>query len=80
MADGNTTLLEEYDAFFGGKELLLCGLTIAIINEATELRAKHRLKSPDAIHLATSRLTNVTTFLTGDKNLARVTEVPVEIV
>ena len=44
------------------------------------LRAKYSLKTPDSIHLATAIMTKATAFLTGDKALARVVEVPVEIV
>ena len=37
------------------------------------------LRAGDAIHLATAILSGVSTFLTGDRNLARCTEVSVEI-
>jgi predicted nucleic acid-binding protein len=38
---------------------------------ATELRAAHGLKTPDAIHLATAIEERADLFLTGDANLAR---------
>lgn len=37
----------------------------------SRLRAKHRLKAPDAIHLASAASARVDLFLTGDKQLLR---------
>jgi predicted nucleic acid-binding protein len=50
----------------------------AVIERATELRARYNLKTPDAIHYATAIEVGATTFLTGDRALSRCSEVPVE--
>ena len=50
-----------------------------MIERATELRARYNLKTPDAIHYATAVEVGATVFLTGDRALARCSEVPVEV-
>jgi predicted nucleic acid-binding protein len=44
---------------------------------AARLRAKHGLKTPDALQVATAITAGCEAFLTGDKGLRRVTELPV---
>jgi predicted nucleic acid-binding protein len=80
LADGNAVLLDAYAQFVAGRDMVLCGLTIAIVDEATRFRAKYHLRTPDALHLASAIVCKAKNFLTGDKNLARVTEIVVEIV
>jgi predicted nucleic acid-binding protein len=77
--NGDAALLALYDAFFAGPEVQLFDVTEAVLDKATEIRARLNLKTPDAIHLATAILAGVSAFLTGDRNLARCTEVPVEV-
>jgi predicted nucleic acid-binding protein len=75
----DTVLLALYDALFNGPEVQLLDITPDVLEKATELRAHLNLKTPDAIHLASAILAKVSAFLTGDRNLARCGEVPVEI-
>jgi predicted nucleic acid-binding protein len=79
LRNGDAALLALYDAFFAGLEVQLLDVTEAVLDKATEIRARLNLKTPDAIHLATAILAGVSAFLTGDRNLARCTEVSVEI-
>ena len=72
-------LLALYDAFFSSVEVEVLELTRAVVEKATALRANLNVKTPDALHLATAIVTAATAFLTGDKALARCTEIPVEV-
>lgn len=65
--------------FFGGVELVLAEVSAAVIDRATDLRAKYNLKTPDAIHYATAIEVGALAFLTGDRALARCSEVLVEV-
>lgn len=76
---GDNTLLARYDAFFSAVEVAVLDVTAAVLDTATDLRAALNLKTPDAIHLATANIAGVTAFLTGDKDLARCTAVPVVV-
>ena len=76
---GDVSLLGHFDTFFSGAEAKLIDISQAVIEKATELRASYNFKTPDAIHLATAILAGCSAFLTGDKSLARCTEIPVEV-
>jgi predicted nucleic acid-binding protein len=77
-ADGK--LLALYDAFFASPEVLVLDLSAAMIDEATIIRAKHSIKTADAIHLAAASISGCSTFLTGDVSLGRITSMNVEII
>ena len=79
IRNGDATILRLFDTFFAGAELELLDITADIIETATDLRAAYNFKAPDALHLATAVVAGATAFLTGDKNLARCTEVAVEV-
>ena len=64
-------LLGRYDAFFARKGLLLAEVSAGVLERATELRARHGFKTPDAIHLATALVQAVDVFVTGDTALQR---------
>ena len=76
---GDLATLAQFDVFFAGVELVLADLGPAVIERATDLRAKYNLKTPDALHYATAVEVGATVFLTGDRGLARCSEVPVEV-
>jgi predicted nucleic acid-binding protein len=71
--------LQQFDVFFAGVELVLVEITAAIVERATELRAKHGLKTPDALHYGTAVEIGAAVFLTGDRTLVRCSEVAVEL-
>jgi len=64
--------------FFAGIELFLAEVSPAVIEAATELRARYNLRTPDAIHFATAVEVGAHVFLTGDQSFSRCSEVPVE--
>jgi predicted nucleic acid-binding protein len=75
----DTALLALYDTFFTSAEVEVLELTPAVIEKATELRAALNVKTPDALHLASAIVNRARAFLTGDRNLARCTEISVEV-
>ena len=79
LAAGDTATLAQFDVFFAGVELTLAEVSAAVIERATDLRAKYNLKTPDALHYATAVEVGATVFLTGDRGLSRCSEVPVEV-
>jgi uncharacterized protein len=79
LRNRNQVLLELYDAFFASTEVEVAPLTVDVVDKAMELRAFLNERTPDALHLATAILAGASSFLTGDKDLARCTEIHVEI-
>jgi predicted nucleic acid-binding protein len=53
---------------------------LVVADRAASLRARYRLRTPDAIQLATAIETRVDAFLTNDRDLRRVTEVSVLLI
>ncbi len=81
LRDGNSRLLEYYDDFFAGERLVLADVANNIIERATELRARYRFKTPDALHLATAIEHGADAVLTGDPAWRRCSEeVKVEVI
>ena len=78
LQEKNTALLGAYDEFFSKERLLVIDITGPIIEHATELRARYRFKTPDAIHLATAIDQKADVFYTGDADLLRCAEIKVE--
>lgn len=80
LRDGNNALLQEYDAIFDADEFVVVDVTAAVLDRATELRAHHRSKTPDAIQLASAIEAGADAFLTGDVGLAKCPGLNVEVV
>lgn len=80
MRVADRALLKLYDEFFSAAELTLMDIGLQVIDTATDLRATHKLKTPDAIHIATAITCGATVFLTGDRDLTRISDVPVELI
>jgi predicted nucleic acid-binding protein len=59
--------LEKFDRFFAACEII--PLNRAVFELATMLRAKHQLKTPDALHLAAAVHAGCHEFWTDDKQL-----------
>jgi predicted nucleic acid-binding protein len=55
-------------------------LDLAIADRAASLRARYRVRTPDAIHLATALHAGADLFLTNDRDLRRVQEVRVLLI
>ncbi len=76
---GDLATLAQFDVFFAGAELVLAEVSPAVVERATDLRARYNLKTPDALHYATAVEAGAAVFLTGDRALPRCSEVPVEV-
>jgi len=79
MGRGDQETLAAFDRFFAGDDLVLFDMSGDVIELATELRARYRFHSADAIHLATAILVGADVFLTGDDPLKRCTEMNVVV-
>lgn len=55
----------------------LISITQALLRKAAQLRARTKLKTPDAIHAATALSRNCTLFLTNDRALKNTVDLPV---
>ncbi len=76
---GDTSLLATYDAFFTRARVIVFDLTPAVLDRATELRARHGFRTPDAIHLASAIEAGADVFLTGDAGLAKCPGITVDL-
>ena len=52
-------------------------VSVSIARLAAELRSKHNLKTPDALHIATALDSGCDAFLTNDRALKRVSELTI---
>ncbi len=76
---GDAAMLATYDAFFTRARLSILDVSAAVLDRATELRARHGFKVPDAIHLATALEAGADAFLTGDAGLVKCPGLNVEL-
>ena len=79
LSEGNTDLLKDYDDFFEEAVAELVGLSKEVIDRVTEIRAQHRFKTPDAIHLAAAVRSGCDLFLTNDHRLDRFPAIAIEV-
>jgi predicted nucleic acid-binding protein len=69
----DTALLSRYDSFFAAPELRWMELDRATVELATSLRARHGLRTPDALQAACCLKAGTPhVFVTGDRAFARV--------
>ncbi|MBX3204727.1 MAG: type II toxin-antitoxin system VapC family toxin [Labilithrix sp.] len=80
LRNNNAILLSEYEAVFDAARFVLLDVTAAVLDRATDLRARHGFKVPDAIHLASAIEAGADAFLTGDAGLAKCPDVKVEVI
>lgn len=71
MREQRTELLREFDDFFSTYGFLRVSLDTAAFDLATQLRAAHGLKTPDALHLAAAINAGCDEFWTNDDLLAK---------
>lgn len=80
LRDGNRKLADKYKAILlSSDSLLTCEISHEISERASLLRAKHGLRTPDAIQLATAIINKSEFFLTNDPALQKVKEVKVVV-
>ena len=80
IRDSDRSTLAVYDRFFAADGLVVVELSPAVVERATKLRASVGLRTPDALQMACAIESCADLFLTGDKQLARCTEVAVEVI
>ena len=74
----NTALVEKYQAFLDSfPKLKVVSADKQVCLTAAQLRAAYKLKTPDAIHLATAIDSGCDVFITNDSNLKKVQEITV---
>lgn len=80
LRENNLELLQQFDKFFAQPEVVIAPLDAQVFNLATELRAQHRLKTPDALHLAAAICCECDEFWSNDDRLAKVAGSRIEVV
>lgn len=71
MLRNDARLLSVYDAFFALPSVHHVPMDTAVFDLATRLRAQHRLKTPDALHLAAAIRFGCDEFWTQDTRLTQ---------
>ena len=79
LHDNQEHLLRQYEIFFSGREVDVREIDAAVVEKATDLRAKVGLKTPDAIHAATAILAGVKSFWTTDFDFFKCPDLNVEL-
>ena len=75
---GNYALADKYrEILLFSENLSMDPLTIEASNMAASIRGKYNVRTPDAIHIATSLCCGAATFITNDKGLKSVTDMEI---
>jgi predicted nucleic acid-binding protein len=69
LRDGDVTALAKFDRFFASPSIMFAPFSRPVFELATELRAQHHIKTPDALHLATAVMAGCSEFWTDDRRL-----------
>ncbi len=80
LRNNDAALLRDFDDYFANSIAEVTPLTRAVIDQATEIRARFNFKTPDSIQLAAAVISNSDVFLTNDQRLNRFTAITVEVV
>jgi predicted nucleic acid-binding protein len=80
LRDGNMDLLKDFDDYFMEIVSEISSLSREIMDRATEIRARHEFKTPDAIHLAAACVSKCDVFFTNDHRLDRFEGISVEVI
>lgn len=75
---GDEALANEYqEILLNGANVQTVSVTPTVAQVAAELRAESRLKTPDAIHLATALQHQAAAFLTNDRDFGSAVSLPI---
>lgn len=78
--NGEITLENEYrDLLQNSRNFELVPIDTKIADQASELRSRHNLKTPDALQIAAVLSVGCDTFLTNDKKLRHIKELKIMI-
>lgn len=80
LRTGDAALMARYDQFFSSGEVTLAPVSREAWDLAADVRAKHGLKVPDALHVACAVTLGCDLLLTADRRLARCPEIETEFV
>ena len=80
IRDQDEVLLADFDRYFREDVNETVQLSSAAVNRATEIRAAHRFKTPDALHLGAALVSGCDAFLTNDHRLDGFPGIKVEVV
>jgi predicted nucleic acid-binding protein len=79
LMTGDATKLALFDAFCSHSDVQIVPITTAVFERATAIRAAHRFKLADSLHLAAAVENRCARFLTNDMRLAAFTDLPVDV-
>lgn len=78
LSQKNKQAVFNFDTFLNGMNVDVVPADKSIAMKAAEIRAKYKgFKALDAVHLATAILNECTAFITNDKQLSQIQEIPV---
>ena len=81
LARGRPDLATSYrDILMDAEGVELLDVTPGVAERGAALRARYGLRSPDAIQIATAIEVGATAFVTSDRRLRRIREIPVLVV
>jgi predicted nucleic acid-binding protein len=80
IRNGDTSLIQDFDPFFGVQVTELVAFTAAVFRRAADIRAQFGFKTPDALHLAAALESACDVLLTNDAQLTRCPQITVEVV
>ncbi len=76
---GNASVFADYQKFFGSAGIQMLPVTAAVWERAAQIRATFKLQPLDSTHLASAIEYGCGLFLTNDAQLARCTDMTVEV-
>lgn len=79
LKSGDAALAHAYEQLFQQARTRLLPITHAVLREAARLRSTTKLKTPDALHLATAQGAGCALFITNDGGFRSVASLPVVI-
>jgi predicted nucleic acid-binding protein len=79
IKNGDSALQATYERALLGTDLRLLPITQFILRESARLRATTKLKTPDAVHLATAQTAGCALFVTNDAGFRSAATIPVVI-
>jgi predicted nucleic acid-binding protein len=78
--ENDQALADDYRSFFDASHLQVIELTPPVVERAAALRARHELRTPDALQVASAfEAGGDVLFLTNDKGFRRVPGLQIEI-
>lgn len=79
LTAGNAPRLAQFDAFFGSASVQVFALSAMVCERAAAIRANHRFRPLDALHLSAAAVGGCGRFVTNDVRLSTFPDVTVEI-